>query len=293
MLLPYARAIVHAHRMDVPLLQPTWWRPRLGRALRREHDRRAYHPLVEKPSVADQLCTRLTLVGHAWCDDSGQLIRRGMLGLRGTVLITRGMQGMFGPLLEHRDLVGDGLRRLFRPALTQWSRERRPYAAMHVRLGDFRPHQTSAAVGRPITNTSTPLEWFVGCAMTLRDLYPTLPIVVASDGTDEELSELLKIPGVRRTPPASAAADLWTLAGAVVLAASGSTFSAWASYLGAMPTLVHPLFGYCLPDADWVAPAATSQFGEKLVPLAPVIERLLAYDIGREDAKAGSPNCAR
>jgi hypothetical protein len=67
------------------------------------------------------------------------------------------------------------------------------------------------------------------------------PALVVSDGTPGDLRQLLAIDGVSLVRPGCAISDLLTLAKARVLIGSGgSSFSAWASFLGGMPTISHP-----------------------------------------------------
>jgi hypothetical protein len=65
--------------------------------------------------------------------------------------------------------------------------------------------------------------------------------VVFTDGSSDEVSALCAVDGARLHHRQAAITDLWTLAHAGLLFASGfSTFSMWASFLGGMPTLYAP-----------------------------------------------------
>jgi len=65
--------------------------------------------------------------------------------------------------------------------------------------------------------------------------------VVVSDGTEQDLAPLLELENVEFLRPGCAITDLLILARAKVLIASGgSSFSAWASFLGNMPTISYP-----------------------------------------------------
>lgn len=70
--------------------------------------------------------------------------------------------------------------------------------------------------------------------------YPVQAFVV-SDGIKGELEPLLKLGNVECVRSGCAISDLLILARSQVLLASGSSsFSAWASFLGQMPTISHP-----------------------------------------------------
>ena len=97
-----------------------------------------------------------------------------------------------------------------------------------------------------------------------------------SDGQPHELRELLDEPGVELVTPASPISDMLLLSRAEVLIGSGgSSFSAWASFLGGMPTVSHP--GQSL---RWFLKTINpTQFVGELDPGAPTPEFLAA--IGR------------
>ena len=87
----------------------------------------------------------------------------------------------------------------------------------------------------------TPLTWFVRSLQHVRDVAgASVPAVVVSDGTEEQLRPILQLPNVRFARPGCAISDLLTLASAKVLIGSGgSSFSAWASFLSGAATVTH------------------------------------------------------
>jgi hypothetical protein len=113
---------------------------------------------------------------------------------------------------------------------------------INVRLGnDFRvarsdeEYHTRGAL-------KTPLRWFVDSLDRVRDMagYPARALVV-SDGIRDELKPLLDKDNVEFVRPGCAISDLLILARSrILLASGGSSFSAWASFLGQMPTISHP-----------------------------------------------------
>jgi hypothetical protein len=113
---------------------------------------------------------------------------------------------------------------------------------VNVRCGnDFREARTDA----DYTNSGavkTPVPWFVTALKALRDMAGSpVPAVVVSDGTRDQLRDLLALPHVHFARPGCAISDLLTLAHAKVLIGSGgSSFSAWASFLSGATTISHP-----------------------------------------------------
>jgi hypothetical protein len=113
---------------------------------------------------------------------------------------------------------------------------------INVRLGnDFKEaekeedYYTKGAI-------KTPLKWFVESLKLIRAVlgFPAKAYVV-SDGTESSLRELLTLENVYFQRPGCAITDLLVLAKSQILIASGgSSFSAWASFLGQMPTISYP-----------------------------------------------------
>src|SRR5262249_15653281 len=90
-------------------------------------------------------------------------------------------------------------------------------------------------------NVTTPLEWFVAALKVVRaQALRSLPAVVTSDGTRDELAALLELDNVQVVSTGSAIGDLLLLSRSSVLLASVSSFRGGASYLGKMPTLSYP-----------------------------------------------------
>ncbi len=113
---------------------------------------------------------------------------------------------------------------------------------MHIRRGDLTRQGLVPERGRAVAQyTST--AWFVSMvrAVRRRTELASTPIVVFTDGSGEEVTEVLSFDNVHLRKRCAAIADLWALAHARLLFASGfSTFSMWASFLGRMPTIYAP-----------------------------------------------------
>jgi hypothetical protein len=85
----------------------------------------------------------------------------------------------------------------------------------------------------------TPLQWFVDAlALVRRAAGWTVPALLVSDGSAVDLAPILRLDRVELVRPGCALGDLWTLARSrVLLGSGGSSFSAWAAFLGGMPTV--------------------------------------------------------
>lgn len=247
MLFPYARAVALSEQLGTELLEPNWWRPRLGPLLRNEHDKRAYDRILARPGVARSLATSLVLASHRKITEEEYLESRRPCDDSRTIIVTKGMNGYFQPLHDFRFAIVERIHRLFAPAISPYPQSDSEYVGVHVRRGDFQPvSEGRIAAGQ--TSVSTPLDWFVELASAIREQDPRRAILVASDGTNSELSPLLAIPGVQRLPGSNPVQDMWILSGSTTILGSGSTFSAWAAFLGGASIAFYPHQNFYLRD---------------------------------------------
>lgn len=245
MLFPWARAEVFAREHGARILQPAWNTVRIGPYLRREPDKRYYLGFFQ---ASHHVCGLARLCAMA----RGRRISEeaaafpgpaAPAGKRPRIAVFRGLGEYFTPILFEYAFVRRQLWAMTRPALRPAiSLSADPFIAMHVRRGDLTRQGLSpdAVIEQP---PFTPMPWFVAMAATLRRHaeLDRVPIVVFTDGSPDEIVPLLQVPNVHVRERNSAITDLWALAHASLLFASGySTFSMWASYLGGMPTIYAP-----------------------------------------------------
>ncbi len=245
-LYPWARCHLHALDHRLPMLAPRWWWPPRVRPL-----------LKELPPVGE-------VTGHLYI--------RGLRGLPeyiggarrliiettspGDILVFRGEAGR---LMELHGREAELLTALERISTTQ-SHSRQPYVGMHVRRGDF----SNAA--------RTPLSWFAAALRALRGrLQRDVPAVIVSDGSAADLKELLELPHVSLHRSGVPLADLLVLSRAHVLLASGSSFSAWAAFLGGMPAVTerdHSLAWYGVRGRAYVGHFDAAQSNDEFLRAA-------------------------
>jgi hypothetical protein len=154
-----------------------------------------------------------------------------------------GIADLFAPLLGEHHFIRQQLWNMtaepFRSMGEQYGGQ---FIAIHVRRGDI-TRQGFARDQLAQVNQYTPISWFVSMARAVRreKSLNSMPIVVFTDGSREEVAELCAIEGVRLHQRQAAIADLWLLAHANLLLASGfSTFGMWASFLNGVPTIYAP-----------------------------------------------------
>jgi hypothetical protein len=224
------------------MLAPRWSQVPFGTIMRRETDLRTYHNLFTGRSsdvtgwrrAYVRLRARRIAEPEALSDPPP---RAGVL----TLIVFEGFRGQFQRLHGWHDLIRQELLAMTRP---EWREKAEaipgPYIAAHVRLGDFR-RPDARTDHADVDNMATPLSWFIESLKVVRArLGVSIPVVVTSDGRAHELRPILELENVRLASTGSAIGDLLLLSRAILLLASGSSFSAWASYLGRMPTLSYP-----------------------------------------------------
>jgi hypothetical protein len=214
-LYPWARCHLHARAAGIPMLAPHWWWPPRVR------------PLLEQWPPVGELPGHLYLRGLRALPEYISGARRLLIETtsRADIRVFRGEAGRFTELDGKADDLLAALRKMSTLSLPI----ERAYVALHVRRGDF------SATAR------TPTEWFISALRALRaEAGRDVPALVVSDSDAADLADLLREPAMKLARTGSPLADLLILAGARVLLASGSSFSAWAAFLGGMPAVTQP-----------------------------------------------------
>jgi hypothetical protein len=162
---------------------------------------------------------------------------------RDVIIVFRGLGDHFRQLNGYHDQLRWEIEAMVRPCwrtAAEVASRNRPIG-IHVRRGDFATAQSAADF---VTKGSlrTPLDWFTASLDRVRELIGhDTPAFVVSDGSPDELAELLRRPCITHAETGSAIGDLLALARSRFLIASGgSSFSAWAAFLGQMPAVTIP-----------------------------------------------------
>lgn len=133
----------------------------------------------------------------------------------------------------YRKIITDSIHRITRKSITRQLNFQKPFIGINVRLGNDFIEQDSMQHGY----RKTSIQWFLDHISEIRKLHGNLPICVVSDGTHKQLIDFTKFDNVHLVNNNRAMEDLLLLSKAAVFMGTGSsTFSAWASFLGNMPT---------------------------------------------------------
>lgn len=219
---PYARALLLAKERGYALINPSWATFKLGTFLRREREKRLYVQAFKPRGISGPRKTFLLLTRRKVTEEAAAA---GHAPFH-SIVLTSGLGNYFRDINHEREYIAQSFRDILRMDDVARIRALGPQGiGVHVRLGDFQPQER------------IPLSWYVQMIDKIRRTTGVqVPVSVASDGRDEELAELLRLPGVRRLR-LGAVGELFALAQSKVILASHSTFSAWAAFLGHVPIL--------------------------------------------------------
>lgn len=239
MLIPWADCLLWCRDNNARMLCPSWTRLRLGPILRRERDNRLYQRLflagdaISGWRKAVLWATSRRVSSEAW--------RAGTIAAsaRGSTIVCFSDMRLFGNLVGRHSEVHSALYRITRPSYHPTSLPETPFLGIHVRFGDY--PSVSDRDGSNAVFYRLPLEWYVSCLQEMRhSIGSEFPAIVFSDGTDTELSPLLQLPAVTRSPFRQAITDMLALAQSVAIITSRSTFSLWGSFLSQAPSIWYP-----------------------------------------------------
>ena len=216
----YSRALVKAKEKNYKVIWPTWTSLRLGSWLRNEKDKRTYHDLFE----------------HSKSDVTG-LKKYYLLAFKKKEIeyfdYNNSMVMSFDDLKGNEKWLGEQLElRLQEKNKGYMKHDFSNQINVHVRLGDF-SLPSDADLDKGYNSIATSIDWFAGIIKILYKITEGKVFFnIFSDGTDEELQPILKLPNVKRLSFGTSIADLMALSKTKVIIASGSSFSLWALFLG-------------------------------------------------------------
>ena len=234
LLFTWGRAMKFCRDHQAAPIWPTWPQLKIGPWLRAEKDKRAYTDLFE-PS--DRYVRGMRKVRTlAMLPRIGETDTAAAHPPSRSVVMFEGNGNGFADLVGAGPYLGEqfaAMCRGYTPAETDFRTIR-----VHVRMGDFASVSPDQLARADMPNVRLPLEWYVEKIKQVRAaLGGQVPVQVFSDSTPEALRALMDLGGVEACGGQTAAQDLLTLSRAGILIGSNSTFSQWARFMGAVPTV--------------------------------------------------------
>lgn len=243
LLFPWARFMIATKEYRLRPIFPTWFQIRFGPILRGEKDKRFYHDLFCKPQGQIGGWRKLYLLSRLGRITEDEFLSNPQrFSFRKAIIVFEGERDYFRPLQGWDQFLYKEIRSM---TDQRWLRrvDEMPDIpiGIHVRRGDFCDPKSMEDFKNKGA-LKTPLTWFIESLNLIRNVVnSSVQAFVVSDGTDGELRELLALKNIVRMTTGSAIGDLLALSTAkIFLSSGGSSFSAWASFLGQMPTISHP-----------------------------------------------------
>jgi hypothetical protein len=237
----YFHAVVMAKEVNSRIIAPTWSSVRIGPLLRRELSLRRYGRMFRAHPDEITGIMKVALLIWSWRKSARVRVRVGQHAPdagAGDLTIVEASDFTFVGLHPHRSMIRRRLLDILTltpPTTPTWGSA--DYAAAHIRLGDFASAQPDQIISGKIHNLRIPISWYEKVITRVRQTFPELPILIFSDGREDELADILAIDGVSLRRGPNDVADLLSLAQARLLIGSNSTFSRWAAFLGDMPSI--------------------------------------------------------
>ncbi|MBS1743300.1 MAG: alpha-1,2-fucosyltransferase [Bacteroidetes bacterium] len=246
-LFPWARAVVLAENYGFTLIDPVWFSPRGAAITRGGID---YKKALNKIWLANNFKKRkkdasslksLLLHKNAFlqCDDIPAAIKNIQSGTNSNILFRWNTCHRFDDLAPYRKLVLNTLKSITINKSLSFVEpySKKKFIGLNIRTGKDFVQRSSGKNGFYLTE----MDWFISALRMIRENMGDLPAVIVSDGGKKELAAILQEPGTELVNSSNAIEDLLVLSNSTVLLGSGnSSFSAWASYLGAMDTYSSP-----------------------------------------------------
>lgn len=240
-LLVWARALVFSHLNDLPLFVSNWAEVKIGPFLRDEKSKRQYWGYFVKTNQPSIL-RRLEFAMSKCVDDPH--LRCVAESEEKLLYVFREMPSWpdyFKDLREFRSLIRDRFYQNVSPKyLSLAQRQEAPVIGVHVRRSDFREPVAGEAIGNTC-NQRTTLDYYIRTVQAIRDIQGTqLPVTVFTDGREDEIADLLSLPGVKIVEKNPDIVDLLLLSRSrYIVVSPGSTFSYWAAFVSDASVITH------------------------------------------------------
>lgn len=232
MLVPWAECFIWSKDEGLERIAPFWQKIRIGPFFRDERDKRQYQRFfITKGTITGLRRFLLLFTSKQVSAEIYRFSDFKTLNTQNTIVCFSEMH--IGRLVGRHEEVNNELYRITRPKFWPTTLPK-SFIAIHIRLGDF-PQRLESSKQRYFR---LPIEWYVEALQQLRiAMGNNLTAIIFSDGTDEELEQILKLENIIRSPYSEAISDLLAIAKSTVFITSYSSFSSFGAYLGQSPSL--------------------------------------------------------
>ena len=248
LLFTWSRVIAASEKHNATLIWPTWPSIKVGPWIRHEKDKRTYIGLFSnKTNMCSgfkkymKLCFGKKIHTKKLDEIDWDNLGKNDIVVYDDFKLAPGVFQMnFNGTREYRDKIVD----IIISSLGKKGRRALAYNAantisIHVRLGDF--DKTTKELDKGKNNMRISIDWYVNVVKKLRDAAGwNVPVNVFSDGTDEELADLISLPDVKRITFGNSIGDIVGLSRSPIMISSGSSFSLWARFLGNCSSISYP-----------------------------------------------------
>lgn len=233
MLIPWAECFIWCRDHGIKQIAPFWGKIRLGPYFRGERDRRQYQKLFNAGENITGLSRLLLLL------TSKKVLAEEFRLIKDNKEIKQSTLVCFSDMNHLERLIGrdeEIITELYRITRSQYWPVGLPsnFIGIHIRMGDFPFKSDDNKHGF----FRQPLEWYIEALEQLRlSLGINMTAIIFSDGTDKELSSILKLDHVIRSPFSNSISDLLAIASSSIVITSRSSFSLLGAYLGQVPSI--------------------------------------------------------
>jgi hypothetical protein len=248
LLFTFARAIVLSKKYNLEIINPTWNSIKLGPLLRGESDTRSYNDLFDKPIGLVGFRKFFLLLFSKKRDENelSTLVANGLLDKSSTgalVIECKGHDSFFADLIGYRSHIRNCLYSILTDVNKSniKNHDLSDGIVVHIRMGDFQAVPSDLSQIKPWLNYRLPINWYINIIDKIRAYSGRgIPVYVFSDGTSDELTDILSMENTFRVQVGNSISDILALSSGAVMIGSGSSFSMWAAFLGGMPSIWYP-----------------------------------------------------
>jgi hypothetical protein len=236
MLIPWADCYLWCKDNFLQMVSPNWYKFRVGPLIRNERDKRNYHRLfLPSDQITGIQKYWLLLNSRKISSQIGREVKN-IEGIPGNKIVVFSNMNEFPHLIGRHKEVYSELYRITKPKFRPNEFLESDFVGIHIRLGDY-PNIPKYEENNHVYYR-LPITWYIECLEKIREVIGIqIKACVFSDGSEEEISPLLRLPNVIRSPFIESISDILAISRSSILITSRSSFSLFGAYLGQVPSI--------------------------------------------------------